>query len=221
MSCDDENNPQPSSNDEVGEDKFHVSPRTSDTEFRRDARTDDHDPGDSPGLVEDDGRGTPAVDDALLAELVDPEDSAEDRAKKAAVVSQIIQSIHSGPLPPASEFRGYKDVDPSAPGIILEMARNSNQALTNRINAEADAIRVNSEIDKDAVPRGQKYSFFLILGLFALALTALILDRSWFVLLFGAGGLGIMVMNSLPSILNRNSSQKPIAIEDDELPTEE
>lgn len=156
----------------------------------------------------------PALDEALLAELIDEDDTAEQRARKVAVISQQVAKAYSGPLPQADEFERYKEVDPSAPRIILGMAKDANTAMTNRVNAEAEAIRANARIDEKAVPRGQIISGALIFGVLVLAGIALFLDRSWFVFLFGAGGLGIMAMNTLPSILNRNNQASPASGEE-------
>ncbi|SNV66173.1 hypothetical protein [Corynebacterium cystitidis] len=84
------------------------------------------------------------------------------------------------------------------------MADRTNKALVRRHEAEADAITTNSRIDEKAVPRGQWLSAMLIVCLFALTLVALILDRGWAVALFGVGGLSLMLMNTLPTLMNRN-----------------
>ena len=118
---------------------------------------------------------------------------------------------HRGPIPTAEEFRKYGKVDRSAPGIILDMAVTSNRAAANRLDAEAElvranaeAVRTNAKIDEKSVPRGQYISGGLVLVLLVISAIAVFLDREWFGLLFGAGGLGLMFMNTLPSILNRD-----------------
>lgn len=165
---------------------------------------------DSSELLGDGGQQPPGIDESILAELVDEDDSPEERKRKFSVVQEIVQH-HRGPIPPAAEFGGYAEVDPAAPGIILDMAVNSNRAAANRLNAEAELVRANAEavkanarIDEKAVPRGQYISGGLVLVLLVIAAIAVFLDRAWFGLLFGAGGVGIMFMNTLPSIQNRD-----------------
>lgn len=157
--------------------------------------------------LEDCGDKSPDIDEAILAEIVDEDDTPEERAKKETLVRRL-SGRYRGPLPLSSEFRAYGEVEPTAPKVILEMAMNSNQAVTNRINAEADAIRAGARTDEKAVPRGQLISGGLILVLLLLAGMAIYLDRPWSVAMFGIGGLGLMFMNTLPSILNREAEVK-------------
>lgn len=165
---------------------------------------------DSSELLGDGGQQSPGIDESILAELVDDDDSPEERERKFSVVQRMVQH-HRGPIPPAEDFGKYGEVDPAAPRIILDMAVNSNRAAGNRLDAEAELVRANAEavkanarIDEKAVPRGQYISGGLVLVLLVIAAIAVFLDREWFGLLFGAGGLGLMFMNTLPSILNRD-----------------
>ena len=155
-----------------------------------------------------DGPGYPEIDDALLGEIVDEDDSPEDRARKMSAVQQIVR-VHSGPLPAADEYARYAATDPNAPQVILSMAQTSNDAMAERMNAEAFAIREAATLDSKAVPRGQWIAGGLTAGVLILVGIALFLDRVWFAALFGAGGLGIMVMNAIPAIRGTGSSQPP------------
>lgn len=182
--------------------------KTSHEHFTTD-EPDGNDRTDNQRHLDDRGAEPPAVDESILAELVDEDDTPEERAAKVRVVRQVVAKAHRGPLPAAEDFKKYKEVEPNAPKAILEMASNTNAAINNRINAEADAVRTNAEIDKSAVPRGQLYSFLAVIALLGLAALALVLNRSWFVLLFGVGGIGVMFMNTLPTMLNRNIEPSP------------
>lgn len=165
---------------------------------------------DSSEVMGNDRRQPPELDESILAELVDEDDSEEERERKVAVVQKIVRH-HRGPIPTAEEFRKYGEFEPSAPGIILDMAVTSNRAAANRLDAEAElvranaeAVRTNAKIDEKSVPRGQYISGGLILVLLVISAIAVFLDREWFGLLFGAGGLGLMFAITLPSILNRD-----------------
>lgn len=165
---------------------------------------------DSSEVLGDDGQQSPDIDETILAELVDEDDTPEERDRKLSLVRSI-SSRYQGPIPPAEQFAKYAEVDPKAPGAILDMAVNSNRAAGNRIDAEAELVRANAEavkanarIDEKAVPRGQYISGGLIFVLLIISGVAVFLDRAWYVALFGAGGLGLMFMNTLPSIQNRD-----------------
>lgn len=167
-------------------------------------------------VLGDDGPGYPEIDDALLGELVDDDDSPEDRARKMSAVQQIVR-VHSGPLPAADEFARYAATDPDAPRVILSMAQVSNEAMAERMQAEAFAIREAAILDSKAVPRGQWIAGGLTALVLAVVVVALVLDRVWFAALFGAGGLGIMFANALPAIRGTGSEQ-PKAPEKIEIP---
>lgn len=180
---------------------------------------------DSSELLGDGGQQSPGIDESILAELVDDDDSPEERERKFSVVQRMVQH-HRGPIPPAEDFGKYGEVDPAAPRIILDMAVNSNRAAGNRLDAEAELVRANAEavkanarIDEKAVPRGQYIAAVLISLLLILAAVAVFLDRAWFGAMLGAGGLSLMFMNTLPSILNRDSRTKQesteIEVQDD------
>ncbi|MGV0390517.1 MULTISPECIES: hypothetical protein [Corynebacterium] len=209
--------PEPAPRHHEREDLDDISPSSPQSprdDPRDNAANADRNPDEG---VEDGGPKHPTIDDALLAELVDDDDSPEDKAKKVAIVEQVISQYHSGPLPSAEEFGRYKDIEPTAPQIILDMAAQATTAAANRENAIADVMRANARIDEKAVPRGQYISAVLILGLLTIALVALVLDREWIVLLFGVGGLGMMFMNTLPTLLNRDHSPRALPVEKEAL----
>lgn len=156
-----------------------------------------------------DGPGYPEIDDALLGELVDEDDSPEDRARKMSAVQRIV-SVHSGPLPSADEFARYAATDPDAPRVILSMAQASNAAMAERMQAEAFAIREAAVLDSKAVPRGQLIAGVLTALVLVVVGIALFLDRVWFAALFGAGGLGIMLANALPAIRGTGAEQPKV-----------
>lgn len=169
---------------------------------------------DSSEVLGDDGQQSPDIDETILAELVDEDDTPEERDRKLSLVRSI-SSRYQGPIPPAEQFAKYAEVDPKAPGAILDMAQTSNKAAANRLDADAEMVRANAEsvkanarIDEKAVPRGQYISGGLIFVLLIISGVAVFLDRAWYVALFGAGGLGLMFMNTLPSIHNRDSRSK-------------
>lgn len=68
-----------------------------------------------------------------------------------------IQQSYSGPLPPAKEFKGYKEVLPDAPERILSMAERNNE----------NRIRLTNKAERHDFFRtilGQVFGFVLSIG---------------------------------------------------------
>lgn len=87
------------------------------------------------------------------------------------------------------------------------MAKEASRANANLINAEADRLRTNSQIDAKTVPRGQILGWLAVVSVLALAGFALYLDRPWLGLIFGVGGLGLMAANVVPSLMASQDSK--------------
>lgn len=157
-------------------------------------------------VLGDDGASDPQIDDSILGEIIEDDDSPEVRERKLHAVQRIMR-VYSGLLPPADEFAGYAAIYPDAPPSLFSMAKVSNDAMAQRMQAEAFAIREAAILDSKAVPRGQWIAGGLTAGVLILVGIALFLDRVWFAALFGAGGLGIMFVNAIPAIRGDGSSQ--------------
>ena len=164
-----------------------------------------------------DGRGDLDRDEAIQAELVD--DVTEGDPGKRQKISRIIEmSTHRGPLPSATEFARYEQVYPGAAAAILKMAGEASEANAELVKAEAEQIRTNARIDEKTVPRGQWISGGLTFGVLLLAGLALFLGNSAFAFIFGAGGVGLMVMNVVPILMGSRepkNSQDQKAIENE------
>lgn len=151
-------------------------------------------------------------DEGLLGELLD---RADPSAEKLAYFRHVVAS-YAGPLPSAEEFKRYNEADSNATRAILAMAQQASAASARRIEAEAKVLETNASIDEAAVPRGQWLSAALIFIFLILALVCVILDRGWATALFGVGGLGFMLMNTLPTLMNRNNNSTFSTREEDE-----
>lgn len=219
----DQEDPSSSEGRENGDD---VPPSAKDVECRDSSELSaedgsPHGARDSSDGVGDGGRKSPGIDESILAELVDEGATPEERDRTVAEIRSLTRRYH-GPIPPAEEFAKYAEVFPDAPKNILDMAITSNQAAANRSNAKAEldratakAVEANAEVslanaklEEKVVPRGQYISGGLVLVLLLISAVAVVLDRAWYVALFGAGGLGLMFMNTLPSILNREPQSR-------------
>lgn len=151
-------------------------------------------------------------DEGLLGELLD---RADPSAEELAYFRHVVAS-YAGPLPSAEEFKRYNEADPNATRVILAMAQQASAASARRIEAEAKVLETNASIDEAAVPRGQWLSAALIFIVLILALVCVILDRGWAIALFGVGGMGLMLMNTLPTLMNRNNNSTFSTREEDE-----
>jgi uncharacterized membrane protein len=85
------------------------------------------------------------VDPAVLKKIADELAQSgvkKDRAPSLAIsVVREVQTLHSGPLPPVSDFDGYEQICPGAARDILEMAKSD---LAHQ--HEMDKLRASGEI---------------------------------------------------------------------------
>lgn len=200
------NSDQPEESGEEREDVAGVPAESPESGASRRVERYDRSGEPGEGVLDDSGSSNPEIDDSILGELVEEDDSPEERARKLDAIQGIMR-MHSGPLPAADEFARYAATDPTATQVILSMAQTSNDAMAQRMQAEAFAIREAATLDSKAVPRGQWIAGGLTACVLVVVVIALVLDRVWFAALFGAGGLGIMLMNAIPAIRGTGSEQ--------------
>lgn len=195
-----------SPNDDVSTRKeIDESPHSAGGSPEPDREFDSEDLGEE---LEQSGQSDLDSDEALLAELV--EESPELRRR----VRQAISRKYSGPIPPPEAFERYEDVYPGSAKIILGMAADTSAASSSLVRAEAKRIETNAEIDSKTVPRGQIISGLLTFGVLALAALSLFLDNAAFAFIFGGGGVVLMVMTVVPTLMqsiDNKSENKEIA----------
>lgn len=86
-----------------------------------------------------------------------------------------VQATYQGPLPTPAMMADFGKIDPDLPKIIIRMAEESNRALVNRADSEAEKNRAEAEsirIGAQVMKRGQWMALGIII---AFLLSAIIL----------------------------------------------
>ena len=108
------------------------------------------------------------------------------------VVQQLIAGLtveaklHSGPLPPASELAEYEEVLPGAADRIFRMAEGQSE---HRSDLESRMLQQEGQRSLGGIVAGT----VLTLGFEGIALAAVLGDRLWFAVAFGAFPISAIV----------------------------
>lgn len=100
---------------------------------------------------------------------------------------EMTMTRRSGPLPDGEVMVLYKSVDPALPMAVFGMAQEEAQHRRQQEVKRLDAQILDAQENRDFRTRGQTCGMVVAIVFGAFALTAALLDHTWFAVVLGGG----------------------------------
>ncbi len=109
-----------------------------------------------------------------LSLSVTPDNVVSQEKPNLILNSASIQATYQGPIPTPAMLEDFGKIDPELPKIIVKMAEESNRAMVNKADSEAEKNRAEADrirSDAQVTKRGQ----WMVLGIIAAILVSAII----------------------------------------------